>query len=124
MKSVIISIFLLLAVSVGVTANAFHTCSTVDSLRAKAEELNISQMADEEKTELFKSLRYEWNKKRSILTYLYDYREIETIELSIVRMESAIYSNDIDEFAVYKSEFLYSLSRLEEISSFSFKNIL
>ena len=124
MKSVIISVCLLLAVSIGVTLNAVHTCSTVSDLRTKAEHLNIYESVSKEEREIFESLRLEWNKKRDILTYLYDYREIENIELAVVRMESAIYSNELDEFPIYKSEFLYSLSRLEEISIFSFKNIL
>ncbi len=124
MKSVIISICLLLAVSTGVTLNAFHTCSTVSDLRFKAEQLNISESISKEEKEIFKSLRSKWNEKRNILTYLYDYREIESIELAVVRMESAINSNSPCEFSVYKGEFMYSLSRLEEISIFSFKNIL
>ena len=124
MKSVIISVCLILTVSAGVTVNAFHTCSTVADLRAEAELLNISESVSKEEQELFRALRSKWNEKRDILTYLYDYREIENIELAVVRMESAIYSNNPCEFPVYKGEFLYSLSRLEEISIFSFKNIL
>ncbi len=124
MKSVIISVILLLTVTVGVTVNAVHTCKTVEDLQSKAEELNVSGEATEKEKEMFSSLRSEWERKKNILTYLYDYREIENIELAVTRMENAIFSKNTDDFCIYKGEFLYSLSRLEEISAFSFKNIL
>ena len=124
MKSVIISVILLLVVLTGVTLNAFHTCKTVESLTSKVEMLDIHGEITEEDRQLINSLRSEWNRKKDIFTYLYDYREIENIELSLVRMENTISSDSLDEFHVYKGEFLYSLSRLEEISILSFKNIL
>ena len=123
MKSVIISVILLLTVSTGVTVNAIYTCNSVDILIQKAEKMNFEDITKED-TESFNSLKSEWEKKKNILAYLHDYRKIENIELSMVRMESAISSNSTAEFNIYKSEFLYSLSRLEEISFFSFKNIL
>lgn len=124
MKSVIISALLLITVTVGVTVNSVYTCKAVDILTLYAEKLNTDANTSDAQKNAFETLNNEWERKKNVLVYLYDYREIENIETSIVRIKSAIYSGDMAEFAIYKGELLYSLSRLKELSTFSFKNIL
>ena len=79
MKSVIISVILLLTVSTGVTVNAIYTCNSVDILTQKAEKMNFDDITKED-TESFNSLKSEWEKKKNILAYLHDYRKIENIQ--------------------------------------------
>ncbi len=124
MKSVIISALLLITVTVGVTVNSVYTCKAVDILTLYAEKLNTDANTSDAQKNTFETLNNEWERKKNVLVYLYDYREIENIETSIVRIKSAIYSGDMAEFDIYKGELLYSLSRLKELSTFSFKNIL
>lgn len=124
MKSVIISALLLITVTVGVTVNSVYTREAVDILTLYAEKLNADANTSDAQKNTFETLNNEWERKKNVLVYLYDYREIENIETSIVRIKSAIYSGDMAEFAIYKGELLYSLSRLKELSTFSFKNIL
>ncbi len=124
MRSVIISALLLIIVTAGVTLNSVYTHKTIDTLTLCAEKLSASAGTSDTQKNAFEHLNNEWKRKKNVFVYLYDYREIENIETSIVRMKSAIYSESMAEFAIYQGELLYSLLRLKELSFFSFNNIL
>lgn len=119
MKSVIISAILLFWVIIGVTANVIYTQNVAESLIAKAESV---ENGNEEK--MFASIENEWEREKNILFCLYDHREIEDIEISVIGMKNALYSDNLSEFHIYKGEFLHSITRLKEISAFSIKNTL
>lgn len=124
MKSVIISAILLIAVTAGVTLNSLYTQKTVDTLTEYAEKLSTDTEIQETQKSIFEHMNTEWEEKKNVLIYLYDYSEIENIETAFVRIKSAINSENMAEIAIYKGELLYFLSRLKELSTLSFKNIL
>lgn len=124
MKTFVISIILLLAVIAGVTGNAVYTANVADVIIEKTGLLNENNIMTEEGIEIFNSIEELWNKEYGILTCLYDYQEIEKVQLALLRMQSCLNTESYDEFLISKGEFLYSVERIKKISKASFENIM
>lgn len=124
MKTFVISIILLLAVIAGVTGNAVYTANVADVIIEKTGLLNENNIMTEEGIEIFNSIEELWNKEYGILTCLYDYQEIEKVQLALLRMQNCLITESYDEFLISKGEFLYSVERIKKISKASFENIM
>ena len=124
MKTFVISIILLLAVIAGVTGNAVYTANVADVIIEKTVLLNENNIMTEEGIEIFNSIEELWNKEYGILTCLYDYQEIEKVQLALLRMQNCLITESYDEFLISKGEFLYSVERIKKISKASFENIM
>lgn len=124
MRTFIISVILLFAVIAAVAANAVYTAETVDELIDKTSLLNKENIKTDYGRNIFKSVKELWNKKSKTLTCLYDYREIENVEISLLRMENCLLTESYEDFFISKGEFLYSVEKLKKISKASFENIM
>lgn len=124
MKTFVISIILLLAVIAGVTGNAVYTANVADVIIEKTGLLNENNIMTEEGIEIFNSIEELWKKEYGILTCLYDYQEIEKVQLALLRMQNCLITESYDEFLISKGEFLYSVERIKKISKASFENIM
>ncbi len=124
MKTFIISVILLLAVIAGVTVNAAYTAKVTDVFIQEAASLNKENIMTEDGRKIFNSIKELWDKEYRILSCLYDYREIEKVQTSLLRMENCLIIENFEEFLISKGDFLYSVERLKKISKLSFENIM
>lgn len=115
---------LLLGVIAGVTANAIYTANVADVLIQEASLINKENIMTEEGRKIFNSVNELWNKEYRKLTCLYDYQEIEKVQLSLLRMQNCLITESYEEFLISRGEFLYSVERVKKIAKLSFENIM
>lgn len=120
MRSVIISVVLLLAVCIGITVAYTYTRNTVDELIEITSVISFEEATDED----IENIKNVWDEKQNILVCLYDYRDIENVEASLLRLQASFSGGDRSEFLMNKAEFIHCVNRLKESSSLSLKNII
>ncbi len=120
MKSVIISAVLLLTVCIGITVSSVYTIKVTDDLVNLTKNISPENFRQED----IENIKYAWEKSHEIFVCLYDYREIENIEISLIRLENSLLGKDATQILMNKEEFIHSVERLGEICSVTFMNII
>lgn len=123
MRSVIISILLLLLVTLIITIAGVYTNSITEKIVNISEEISVTSAREENEAKI-KEIKDIWNKADSILMCLYDFREIDAIECSIIELEGVIKSEKYEDITVCKGRLLHSVENLDEISRISLERIL
>ncbi len=124
MRSVIISAVLLAVTTVGMTANIFYMDTALNEMIESVEALptenvNLGTLKDSA-DEIVRS----WEKKKSAVTFLVDYRQVDEADMACKRLYNSICGDDICAYLVYRDEFIHALNRLLDISLITAENIL
>lgn len=123
MKSVIISILLLLFVTLIITLAGVYTNNITEKIRNISEEISVSSPHDDNE-ERINQIKDIWENSSGILMCLYDFREIDAIECSIIELECVIKSGKYEDVSICKGSLLHCIENLKEISRISLKRIL
>ena len=121
MKAVIISSVLLGIVTLGVILGIFAVGQRADLLIDLAESLDPAAPDGDAR---FIELKDEWQRFEKTVSYLVDYRDIETVSSAFIDMENYRYSQNMADFFSAKEKFIHALDRIRKISRITPENIL
>ncbi len=123
MRSFIISVTLLTAVAVFVTCYIGFMRSYCTELLELSSSLPKDEETYKKGEETLRLIEAEWNEKKTLVSYLMDYREVDRVSVALSDMKNAFYSGDFQQYTVYSDEFHHAVRRLYEISAVSAENI-
>lgn len=124
MKALIISVILLLSVISGVVANTVYTSSVTQELTSLTLQLIDDGNDIDGKKKIYSLIKERWNCASGIFIFLYDYREIESVEILLLELESSLRLENDEELLISSRKFIHYVERLEKISKISFANIV
>ncbi len=124
MRSVIISSALLLATVIGVVCNLRYTDKSMTEMIELTESLPTSEEGFSECYDEVKVIAARWEKKRSAVTYLMDYREVDEADMACKKLYNSVRGEDFSAYLTSRDEFIHALNRLRDISMITAENIL
>ncbi len=124
MKSVIISVVLLLATTAGVIVNIFYIDTTVSEIIEKAESMPIDSESFASQKDKAEEIYGLWGKQKNAVTYLVDYREVEEVDVACQKLYNSVRGEDFSAYLIARDEFIHALTRLRDISLITAENIL
>lgn len=123
MRSFIISVVLLTAVTALVAADIVFMRNFCSELLKLTDSLPMEESAYEEGKETLKAISEKWESREKLISYLMDYREVDRVNVALSDMKNAFDSGDFQQYTVYSDEFRHAVQRLYEISSVTPENI-
>ncbi len=124
MRSVVISVILLLATTAGVMWNLSYMDKSMSTLIEETEKLPTEEEGFATCQKQVEKLLKHWEKKRAAVTYLMDYREVDEADMACKRLYNSVRGEDFSAYLVNRDEFIHALNRLRDISMITAENIL
>ena len=123
MRTFIISLVLLVAVTAFVIADIAFMQDYCADLLALADSLPMDEDSYEEGKETLCQISEKWKSKEKMIAYLMDYREVDRVNVALSDMQNAFGSGDFQQYTVYSDEFRHAVQRLCDISKVTLENI-
>lgn len=123
-KSVIISVILLLLVCTGVGVNLIYMKNTAGELIDDTAKLPDNEVEFLSSLSRVESIGEKWHNHRGVIVYFMDLREIDEADRAFTQLYNNVKSEDFESYLVSRDEFIHALTRLLEINEISLENIL
>ena len=123
MRSFVISVILLVAVTSFVIADIAIMKNFCTELIVLADSLPKEEENYKDGKKTLDTISEKWERRKTLIAYLMDYREVDRVNIALSDMKNAFYSGDFQQYTVYSDEFRHAVQRLLQISSVTLENI-